>query len=224
MCTEGSRLKLFGEKNGAAEPREATDVDEATVRAAGPIIEPLWSKVADSALPVCAGKVLRYFRSMEAEAKASKERNSGQENLGGDGVACVTHSAAESPVGGPAAPRPSPQNVDEPLEERFPVGRIVVGKANRYKDTYNVRGKVISYPGCLNPKVKVELLDGAAKGQTHDYAPSSLMLVPLESASPQSTVDGQTEDSTVDDAVPVGLPTAEQVAADLFNDPSLLDD
>ena len=151
------------------------------------MLAPVWSKAQDSDIPATTAKVMTLYREGQAKklaAEASRPEETVVSTKGDvpadlpepevqdapklqEGVASQTMDNKPSGRKGPP----------KSIQERFPIGCIVVGAAARMKGKYdNVRGEVIGHPGFLHSMVKVMLLSGEAKGTKHDYIPENVTL------------------------------------------------
>eukprot|EP00959_Pyramimonas_sp_CCMP1952_P454675 9470276-Pyramimonas_sp.AAC.1 len=255
LMSEACAMKLNGEKGSAATQENGGKLnspvmDDAVRSAAAAVIAPIWAKVPDGDLPSRTGSVLRDRHAKATAAKAesaapgvglAEPEVKASEGAAGGGEA--GKEPASAPAGGkgaaaePAAGEQPAETLGKAgggskssplsIEERFPVGSIVIGKSARYKDKYDgVRGKVVSHPGVATRKVKVMLLNGSAKDTKHDYSPEHVSLeskgglkdslgkgAPEGAVAPESQGAAEAAEATA---------AAQRTAADLFDDPGLL--
>ncbi|CAK0898170.1 unnamed protein product [Prorocentrum cordatum] len=255
LMSEACAMKLNGEKGSAATQENGGKLnspvmDDAVRSAAAAVIAPIWAKVPDGDLPSRTGSVLRDRHAKATAAKAESaapgvglavpEIKASEGAAGGGEAGKEPASAPAGGKGAAAEPAAGEQPAEtlgkagggsksSPLsiEERFPVGSIVIGKSARYKDKYDgVRGKVVSHPGVATRKVKVMLLNGSAKDTKHDYSPEH---VSLESKGglKDSLGKGAREGAVAPESqgaaeAAEATAAAQRTAADLFDDPGLL--
>ena len=127
---------------------------------------------------------------------------------------------AEIPAVGAAAGEPASVVLpavaaanDQPAPPQpISVGDIVLGRATKFKEKFNnVHGKVITV---LSTHYKVELLEGAAKGETHKYIKNCVRLVPPK---PSIIADVQAAEARTDRiAATVEKPPEPDRETDLF--------